>query len=334
MAKHTVKNEVNIEQGAMIKPKPPVIIQEIQWVLMYGKKYWKLLFITLAVLGIFVSYRLVPIFFSGKNQGQHSESKTNGNFSPANTATGPNSSVNNTYNIYGGENNILKETKLIDTYEQDTKINPNNIFTWLDLAHLYIKLNYYDKAIKACNQAIRIDPNCTGAYNHLGFAYCKLGRWQKAIEVFKQAIKIDPCDVEAYGNLGVAYCKLGRYEEAVETFKRTIKLKPDSDETYNDWGRVLGDLVQKQEGIAFQQSLSEANEMFLRAESIKTGMGAYGLACVCALRNDKAGCQKWLEVSEQVGMLPMRKFVMDSNSLKSVFNEDWFLQIYWSDDPN
>ena len=317
---------------AMIKPKPPVIIQEIQWVLMYGKKYGKLLFITLAVLGIFVSYRLVPIFFSGKNQGQHSESKTNGNFSPANTTIGPNGSVNNTYNIYGEENN-LKETKAIDAYKRDIKIDPDNAFSWVDLSHLYVRLKNYEDAIGACREAIRIDPNSTGAYDHLGFAYSMLGRWQEAADAFQHAIEVNPKDAEAYGNLGVVYGQLGRYEDAIEAFKQTIILEPDSAEAYNDWGHVLGHLAKNKKGKVRQQLLTEKKEKCLKAESIKTGSGAYALACISALAGDKTQCQKWLEICEQADMLPPRKRVMSDTDLDSIRNEEWFKQISWSDDP-
>ncbi|MHB9069075.1 MAG: tetratricopeptide repeat protein [Sedimentisphaerales bacterium] len=316
----------------MIKPKPPIIIQEIQWVLMYGKKYWRLLFVTLAVLGIFVFYKLVPIFFSGKNQGQHSESKTNGNLSPANTTIGPNSSVNNTYNIYGEENNH-KEIKAIDAYKRDIKINPDKAISWVDLSHLYVRLKNYEDAIGACREAIRIDPNSNDAYDHLGFAYSMLGRWQEAADAFQNAIKVNQKDAEAYGNLGVVYGQLGRYGEAIEAFKQTIILKPDSAEAYNDWSHVLRHLAKNEKGKVREQLLVEGKEKCLKAESIKRGSGAYFLACISAWDGDKTQCQKWLIICEQADMLPPRKRVMSEPAFDSVRNEEWFKQIGWSDDP-
>jgi tetratricopeptide (TPR) repeat protein len=255
-----------------------------------------------------------------------------GNYSPSNTTTGPNSFVNNTYYIYGGENN-LKETKAIDAYKQDIKIDPNNVVSWVDLSHLYVRLKRYEDAIGACKEAIRIDPNSIGAYDHLGFAYSMLGRWQEAADAFHQAIKANPKDAEAYGNLGVVYGQLDRYEEAIEAFKQTIILKPDSAEAYNDWGHVLGHLAKNKKGKVRQQLLAEKKEKCLKAESIKTGSGAYALACISALAGDKTQCQKWLKICEQADMLPPRKRVMSDTDLESVRNEEWFKQISWSDDP-
>ena len=77
----------------------------------------------------------------------------------------------------------------------------------------------------------------------------------------------------------------------------------------------------------------EAIQIFKRAESIKTGAGAYNLACVYALMGDKAECQKWLKFCEQAGVLPSRKVAISDPDLRSVRNEEWFKQIRWPQDP-
>jgi len=103
------------EQGTL-KPKPPVILQNIQWVLMHGQKHWKLLVLAVSVISIF--YYVLPYFIAGKNQNQHLETKTNGTSSPAIITSGPNSHVIISYDSSRPEKgssssqNHLKENKL------------------------------------------------------------------------------------------------------------------------------------------------------------------------------------------------------------------------------
>jgi len=139
-------------------------------------------------------------------------------------------------------------------------------------------------------------------------------------------------DAKAYFERGVESFREGRFQEGIELVKEAIRRKPDFAEAYNSWGGVLGYLAQKKEGKARQELLAEGKEKCLKAESIKTGKGAYNLACVSAVMGDKAECQKWLKVGEQTGTLTTREHAMNDSDLESVRNEDWFKQIRWSDD--
>ena len=191
----------------------------------------------------------------------------------------------------------------------------------------------YAEAVEACKKAIRINPDYAKAYHSLSFAYYKLGRYEEAIEASIQTIRIKPDYADAYKNLGSAYFQLGRWQEAIESYKQTIRIKPGDAEAYNVWGGSLGYLAQKKKGKIRQQLLAEEKEKCLKAESIKTGAGAYNLSCVYALQGDKDNCRKWLKVGEQAGTLTTRKHAMTDTDLECVHNEEWFKQIRWSDDP-
>lgn len=171
------------------------------------------------------------------------------------------------------------------------------------------------------------------AYFERGVESFREGRFQEGIELVKEAIRIKPDLAEAHCSLGNAYLVLDRYEEAIESCKQAIRIKPDYAEAYGYWGSALGWMAQKKDGEVRQQLLAEEREKCLKAESIKTGTGAYNLACVCALLDDKIECQKWLKVGEKAGTLPTQKYATSDTDLESVRNEDWFKQIRWSDDP-
>jgi tetratricopeptide (TPR) repeat protein len=221
----------------------------------------------------------------------------------------------------------------IESYKQTIRIKPGDAEVYPYLGIAYLKLGRYEEAIEPFKQAIRIKPDDDKLHGFIAVAYFQLGRWQEAIEAYKQAIRIKPGDAEVCCSLGSAYFKLDRYEEATEAYKQAIRIKPGDAEAYNVWGGSLGYLAQKKKGKIRQQLLAEEKEKCLKAESIKTGAGAYNLSCVYALQGDKDNCRKWLKVGEQAGTLTTRKHAMTDTDLECVHNEEWFKQIRWSDDP-
>ncbi len=160
----------------------------------------------------------------------------------------------------------------------------------------------------------------------------------QAIEKYKKAIEIKP-DYVAYDNWGsalgsLAVSKKGKEAEellnqAIEKFKKVIELNPDDSETYNNWGNALSHLAKLKDGKDAEALLKQAEEKCLKAESLKTGTGAYNLACVYARRGNEEKCEEWLKVSEKAGRLPSREYAMADEDLKSVREKDWFEKLRW-----
>jgi hypothetical protein len=101
-------------------------------------------------------------------------------------------------------------------------------------------------------------------------------------------------DAKAYFERGAESITEGRFQEAIELLKEAVRIKPDWADAYSAWGGAIMYLAQKKVGQTRQELIAEAKEKCLKAESIKTGKGAYNLACISALIGDKAECQKWL----------------------------------------
>ena len=151
------------------------------------------------------------------------------------------------------------------------------------------------------------------AYNNWGVALRELAQtksgneaeklYTEASEKYKLATTYKKDLHQAYNNWGVALRELAEtksgneaeklYTEASEKYKLATTYKKDKHEAYYNWGITLSDLAKTKSGSEAETLYNEAVEKFKLA--IKHGGDAYYLACLCAIRNQKAEALKYLE---------------------------------------
>ena len=207
----------------------------------------------------------------------------------------------------------------------------------------------FNQAIEKYKKAIEISPNINAAYNNWGWtlleiAVLKKGKdaedlFNQAIGKCKKAIEINPNSDMQYNNWGgalsgIAKLKKGKdaeklFNQAIEKSKKAIDIKPDFWRAYDKWGLALLYLAKLKGGKDAEDLLKQAEEKCLKAESIKTGEGAYNLACVYARRGNEDKCKEWLKVGEKAGTLSSLEHAMDDDDLKSVRDKDWFKKLRW-----
>lgn len=137
----------------------------------------------------------------------------------------------------------------------------------------------------------------TGLKHHIAKEYLE------AIEEYKAATELKPEYSEAYYNWGLALCLLAEtksgteaeelYKEACKKYDEAITYKQDDHETYNTWGLALVELAKTKSGSEAKELLNEAIKKFQQA--IEHGGKSYNLACLFAIRNQKAEALKYLE---------------------------------------
>ena len=151
------------------------------------------------------------------------------------------------------------------------------------------------------------------AYNNWGNALEDLAKTKsgsEAEELYKEACKKYDKAItykqdyhEAYNNWGVALMDLAKtksgneaeklYTEAFAKYKLATTYKKDFHQAYDNWGVALMDLAKTKSGNEAEELYKEAFEKY--NEAIKYGGNSYNLACLYAIRNQKAEALKYLE---------------------------------------
>jgi tetratricopeptide (TPR) repeat protein len=129
---------------------------------------------------------------------------------------------------------------------------------WLEKGYAFHKLEWYEEALAAYDQAIRIDPNYTAAYNSKGYTFRDLKRCEEALAAYDQAIHIDPNDAIAYNNRGYALYDLKRYHEALTAYDQAIVLDPNFVNAYNGKGYALTSMGKTEEA---EQAFEKARQL-------------------------------------------------------------------------
>ena len=151
------------------------------------------------------------------------------------------------------------------------------------------------------------------AYNNWGAALCQLAEiksgneaeklYTEAFEKYKLATTYKKDKHEAYNNWGIALVELAEtksgnkaeelYTKAFEKYKLATTYKKDDHEAYYNWGNALMKMAKTKSGNKAEELHKEAIEKY--NEAIKHGGKSYNLACLYAIRNQKAEALKYLE---------------------------------------
>jgi tetratricopeptide (TPR) repeat protein len=119
------------------------------------------------------------------------------------------------------------------------------------------------------------------------------------------------------------------FAEAFSKYQKAVEIKPDFIEAYNNWCITLMWLAQRKERDEKRNFLEEAKEKALKVEALKTGKGAYNLACIWSMLGDKKQCRQWLENGEKAGFLPTWEYASNDKDFESVRDEEWFKKLKW-----
>jgi tetratricopeptide (TPR) repeat protein len=244
-----------------------------------------------------------------------------------------------------------KHEEACDKYAEIVKLKPNDFWAYYNcgialarLARLRDNETFFEEACSKYVKAIEIKADYYEAYNKWGVALARLARlrdnetlFEEACSKYAKAIEIKADGYDAYSNWGIALSRLAGlkndealFKEACSKCAKAIEIKADYCRAYYGWGIVFLEWARLKIGTPeYDDMLKQANEMCLKAESLRRGSGAYNLACVSALRGDKDGCRKWLNVRKENGTLPTREYAMKDSDLASVRGEEWFKAIKW-----
>jgi tetratricopeptide (TPR) repeat protein len=149
--------------------------------------------------------------------------------------------------------------KSINMFEYATKLEPDSVDTYKNLAFVYMGAGENDKAIEPLQKMIKLDKSLDG-YKYLGEIYYNQGILQKqqyssthnsqdsvqAIENFNNAIKVleegrelYPDNPEILLTLSNSYINAGKADVALSSFKSLVAKDPDNKYYHYNYGVLL-----------------------------------------------------------------------------------------------
>jgi tetratricopeptide (TPR) repeat protein len=90
-----------------------------------------------------------------------------------------------------------------------------------DLGYCFLRLGWYEDAVKAYTQYLQIYPSNNNARFFLASAYASLKWTDEAITELKTILRSDPTDVLARHDLGLCYRDKGWLRESLEEMRKT-----------------------------------------------------------------------------------------------------------------
>ncbi len=105
--------------------------------------------------------------------------------------------------------------------------DPGNRNAWVQLGNAYFDANQPMKSIDAYDKALAIDGNDPNVLTDQGVMFRKVGWYDKAVKAFEQAAKVDQTHAQSLFNLGVVYrYDLQDFAKAKEAWQRYLQINP------------------------------------------------------------------------------------------------------------
>ncbi len=177
--------------------------------------------------------------------------------------------------------------------------------------------------------------------------------WAAAAERYAQALAIKPDKHDAAYNWGnalateapaVASTDLAEarrlWAAAAERYAQALAIKPDVHEAANNWCAMLSTQYHLLKPSAPDEAaplLDQAEQLALRAESIRPGAATYNLACIRSLKGDLPAALEALRTTHTAGTLPDATHLRADPDLAPLRTDPafqtWWRELFGADEP-
>ncbi len=147
---------------------------------------------------------------------------------------------------------------MIDFYKELLDKNPYNVLAWFNLAHCYVGIDLWEKAIEAFEYVMAIDDKFEDAYVDCADIYFNLKNYKKAIELYLSANTLVRVSKEVYFQVGLCYEKLKEPNRARTYYRKALTVDAEYDEAFYRIG----------ESYKSEKRFKEATSSFQRAIKI------------------------------------------------------------------
>ena len=126
--------------------------------------------------------------------------------------------------------------KAVWEYQKALGMDPELVAAHNGLGIAYTMLEKYSEAVTAQRKALELQPNLAKASAGLGLVYLRQNQTESALEHYQHAVASDPQFLEAHLKIGTILLKQKRYAEAIDTYEASATLDPDNAEIYHNLG--------------------------------------------------------------------------------------------------
>ena len=167
-------------------------------------------------------------------------------------------------------------TAAIEAYQKSLKLNPNDGFTRLCLAQVYVKTKDIENAVAQLEALLKNEPSSTAAMNELAEIYSwKPETFNNAISYSTNVLSVDPENVRANLVIARIYSWKGKHGESLKHFEKILEQEPDRDSVRLEYANELTvsgrfneavtqfDYLSKREKVAVKGMLGMAKAYFL-----------------------------------------------------------------------
>jgi TonB family protein len=157
---------------------------------------------------------------------------------------------------------VLRD-RLIEALKQQIKTNPRNSKLHYRLGRSYEDNEQFADALKEYAIAVDIDPRYGEAHVAIGNLNMKLNQYDAALRAYNQAVLLDlapEIKAASYRSIALIYFRRDEFHEAVEPFKRAIALAPQGS-MYLNLGLTYLKLGDKTSALEQYALLKERNSI-------------------------------------------------------------------------
>ncbi|MEA5534145.1 tetratricopeptide repeat-containing serine protease family protein [Crocosphaera sp. XPORK-15E] len=150
-------------------------------------------------------------------------------------------------------------------FTQKTPTASSSAVEWFHYGQFLARLEQYDQAIAAYNQAIQGNPQFYQAYYLKGVALKWREKYPEALAALEKVIEIDPKIYLAwYEKARILRYELQKYPESLTALDKALELQPQEAKLYGLRGTILGDLERDPEA---EEAYTEAIKLKPNADS-------------------------------------------------------------------
>jgi tetratricopeptide (TPR) repeat protein len=162
---------------------------------------------------------------------------------------------------------LNRDDEAFRAFTRSLELDPLDLDVYEHVSTLYGLRGNREKSLALYDQALHLFPECARLHERRADTLLRLERYQQALEACNQAIQFDKMRASAYRVKGEVLHHLRRFQEAIETFDLAIHLEPDNKWAYKHKAEV-DPLLWSPETWGLQLLLFKSN----RADILKRGM--------------------------------------------------------------